>query len=122
MSILNSTNVPKRTSKVYSPASHNRENYNRLADAQSNTRARPPHMEIMTNINISCLRPPKESPSQNQNLQGNLLMPNEVCSIRGHGLLVAKHVIHTLDRITINQIDPPKPHICRIMLQRNIMK
>jgi hypothetical protein len=51
--------VPKRISKVYTPAGHKRDkNTNRLADAQTNKRARPPHMEIIMNINISCLHLP----------------------------------------------------------------
>ena len=51
--------VPKRISKVYTPAGHKREkNTKKLVDAQTNKRARPPHMEIMMNINISCLHLP----------------------------------------------------------------
>ena len=51
--------MPKRTPKEYNPPGDNREKYNKLADVQTNKRARPPHMKIMTNINISWLHPPK---------------------------------------------------------------
>jgi len=58
---LEAQGVPVRASKVYKctikPVTR-KQQQNKLADAQTNKRARPPQMRIYTNINISCLRPP----------------------------------------------------------------